>query len=74
MMLCFLHGAWGAACLQNYWTYEAKPEYQFFDVSISMIDGSLQNDTVIQVARPLWVSSAICNMLCLPVVSCGVNI
>jgi hypothetical protein len=50
-------GALGAA-VQNFWTYEAKPEYQFFDVSISMVDGSLQNDTVIPVARPLWVSAA----------------
>jgi hypothetical protein len=44
---------------QNYWTYEAKPEFQFFDESISMVDGSLQYDTVIPVARPLWVSDAL---------------
>jgi hypothetical protein len=51
-----LYASLGAA-VQNYWTYEAKPEYQFFDVSISMVDGSLHNDTVVPVARPLWVSA-----------------
>jgi hypothetical protein len=46
-----------AVALQNYWTYEERVEYQYFDKSISMVDGSAQNNTVIPVTRPLWVSA-----------------